>query len=184
MSPDKKTKNEIDHLLINDISIVNDITVLSHFNFDSDHRISIRNYMRNKGNLKIIIPVSRRWEAIMKLEEQLNPIRSKLTERGINEDQIQETYDEFENVLRETTETYGVKRKEETTGDQITEETLQLIKKKREMWKTMGARKMQKQNIEIQKLVKRKIRDDIKNYDNERIKEIVEDTGTIRKIGK
>ncbi len=36
MSPDKKTEYETDHLLINDMSIVNDITVLSHFKFDSD----------------------------------------------------------------------------------------------------------------------------------------------------
>ncbi len=141
--------------------------------------------MRNKGNLKIIIDVSRKGEAIMKLKEQLNPIRSKLTEGGINEDQIQETYDEFEKALRETIETYGVKRKEETTGDKITEEILQQIKKKREMWKKIGGKENSKtkiENIEIQKLVKRKIREDIKNYDNERIKEIIEDTGSIRKM--
>ncbi len=32
--------------------------------------------------------------------------------------------------LREITETNGVKRKEETTGDKLIEETLQLIRKK------------------------------------------------------
>ncbi len=55
------------------------------------------------------------------------------------------------------------------------------------MWKKIGGKENPKtkiENIEIQKLVKRKIRENIKNYDNEMIKEIMEDTGRIHKENK
>ncbi len=38
ISLDKKTKNEIDHMLISDLSIVKDVTTLSQFKFQSNHR--------------------------------------------------------------------------------------------------------------------------------------------------
>ena len=40
MSPDSKTKNEIDHLLINDMRIVENVVCLPSFKFPSDHRIT------------------------------------------------------------------------------------------------------------------------------------------------
>ncbi|XKL66297.1 hypothetical protein PGB90_009717 [Kerria lacca] len=39
-SPDGRTKNEIDHLLTNDLGPIDDISTLSNFDYPSDHKIS------------------------------------------------------------------------------------------------------------------------------------------------
>ncbi len=38
ISPDKKTKNEIDHLLVNYMTIIKDVVVMCNFRFLSDHK--------------------------------------------------------------------------------------------------------------------------------------------------
>jgi len=39
ISPDSKTKNEIDHFLINDNRVINNIVCMPSFKFPSDHRL-------------------------------------------------------------------------------------------------------------------------------------------------
>jgi len=57
IAPDKVTKNEIDHLLINDMRIVKNCQVLARFEFDSDHRvcrcqIQVENRIRYRNGRK------------------------------------------------------------------------------------------------------------------------------------
>lgn len=47
IAPIRRTKNEIDHFLINNKEIVKDVSILSRFEFPSDHRIG-------RGSLQII----------------------------------------------------------------------------------------------------------------------------------
>ena len=81
VSPDKSTRNEIDHMQIDDISLVKKQEVLSRFGYDSDHQIcrgeiwiekrvkSKRGGKESDGNL--IIPQHRKKEAKEWLEEKL-----------------------------------------------------------------------------------------------------------------
>ncbi len=74
VSPDSNTRNEINHILVNDISIITDVTTLSKFSFPSDHRITrgrisipkrvkYKNYCKIKPEEKWMVPVSRRQNA-------------------------------------------------------------------------------------------------------------------------
>lgn len=55
--PNRKVKNEIDHILINNTRLVRDISILSMFMFPSDYRIEkrslrIQNSAKYKGHMK------------------------------------------------------------------------------------------------------------------------------------
>ncbi len=52
ISPNMKTKNEIDHILINDLSIIKNVVTLLHFGFPSDQRITRAKYKSEKNNIQ------------------------------------------------------------------------------------------------------------------------------------
>lgn len=65
--PDGETKNEIDHLLVDDLAIVKNVNVLSRFKFPSDHRIvrgtilipkrvKVKNILKNETIQRKVIP--------------------------------------------------------------------------------------------------------------------------------
>ncbi len=103
-SPDGRTKNEIDHILTDNLHMVKDIGVLSTFLFSSDHlpiRCKIRKEKPNFPNRKrkdniennipssLWIPVHRRLEAEQKLGEELNLVDWENTDSA----NFQENYD-------------------------------------------------------------------------------------------
>ncbi len=76
VSPNSNTRNETDHILVNDISIIKDVTTLPKFSFPSDHRITrgrisipkrvkYKNYCKIKRKEKWMVSVSRRQNANM-----------------------------------------------------------------------------------------------------------------------
>ncbi len=185
MAPDGKTKNEIDHLLINDRSIVKNISILSHFNFPSDHRIArcelripkraqYTNYSKKKAGGKWVIPISKRQEAEGKLKEIL-----KTTNTGSN------PYNILVQGLKDVTREFGVKRKEEKTCDKLSKETLDLIRRKNNLWRKKNKKLKEKIELtEIQKVVKRRVRQDLRKAEESKIQEILEENWSIKKVKK
>ncbi len=66
ISPNKRVKNRIAHLLINDMVIVKDYHVLSQFEFQSDHRLvrckiqiprraRFKGHCRKRGNVETVM---------------------------------------------------------------------------------------------------------------------------------
>ncbi len=81
-SPDSKTKNEIDHVIVNDLRIIKNIKTLAKFEFPSFHRISrveikipkrmrIKNFIEKQEQGRWIIPVKNLGKARRKLIEKL-----------------------------------------------------------------------------------------------------------------
>lgn len=73
-SPDGLTRNEIDHLLINDLRIVQNVEILTAFCFPSDHRLvrcTVKipkraryiNNINKERKASLVIPVDKRSEA-------------------------------------------------------------------------------------------------------------------------
>ncbi len=82
ISPDQKTKNEIAHILTNDLGIIRDVSTLSNFGIFSDHRagrcrteiprrVRIQNYRTTEILGKRIIPVKRWGKVREELKEKL-----------------------------------------------------------------------------------------------------------------
>ncbi len=133
--PDKKTKNEIDHLLVNDVTIIKDVAVIRNFEFLSDHRpvrcsanirprARYRNNILKNCNLKEIIPKSRQEKVNKELREYLQYIKENR-----NKEEVTSLYDKLEGGLKGMYKIYGIRKPKETTKDKITLETLELIKK-------------------------------------------------------
>ncbi len=107
ISSDKKRKNEIDHLLINDTPIIKDEGVISNFGFLSDRRpvhhcINIlpraqyRNSILKNCNLKVIIQRSRQEKVNAELGEYLQYIQENR-----KKEEVTSLYDKLEAGLKE-----------------------------------------------------------------------------------
>ncbi len=86
-SPDTRTKDEIDHMLINDQSVIMDVTTLARFDFPSDHRMSraslvipkgarYNSFRKKEAKGKMIIPVSKMGEAREWITENLKGLKT------------------------------------------------------------------------------------------------------------
>ncbi len=108
-------------------------------------------------------------------------LRKQLIRIGDN----QESYNQLENKIGETIEKFGHKKREEKTGDKSREETLEIIQKKHKpMTKTCKSNREKVEIRELQKLVRRKVREDIRRYDESKIVNIIEDIWSTRKVKK
>ena len=134
MSPDSRTKNEIDHFLIIDSRIVQNIVCLSNFNFSQDHgivrcslkimdRIKYKNYRRSsaKATIKSIIPEQSMRKANEFVKEQIS------INTGENKVGVQSYYNKIEQAIRATLEKFGKEGINIKTDDKITEKTKNLI---------------------------------------------------------
>ena len=101
-SPDGKSRNEIDHILINDLTIIKDVTTLKKFEFSSDHRVGratlkipkrvkILNSLKCKKLKDKIIPLHKIQEVTKCITEKINSEIIETEEQG-----VQELYDRLE----------------------------------------------------------------------------------------
>ena len=193
ISPDGSTKNEIDHVLINDLRIVKGYQILGEGKFPSDHRClrmklqterrcRLKNYKRADRKAKKIIPVSM-------VNTANDIIKKKLIDYGFErEESVQNKYNILEKAILETNEEVGVVKKEVGTNEKISQDTKKLIKQRDKMRRQLKINEPAKTNkiriecAELNKLVKKAIRRDIVDYENSKIMSLVEESETIRKI--
>ncbi len=189
-SPNGKVRNEIDHLLTNNARVVINAEVLSSFAFLSDHRIcrctfkiQDKNKSRNKYLNKaenfsnLVIPVHMVEEANNILADKLN--KSSFWHRG----SVQEKYDIIEEAIKRTIKEAGSFKPKITTDDKLSTETKELIRKRTELKKInpKGTRRTI-ELTELNKLIKKRIREDVEKFDFEQIKSIVELSGSTKKV--
>jgi len=180
-SPDKKTMNEIDHLLANDVTIIRDVTPLNRVEFSSDHRLvrgkieieSRARYYNNKNShqrMKTVIPMYNIDRANEYVIEKFN------ARNGDTISDAQQMYDISELTLSEACEIYGKQKRKENTDDKISEHT-NLIAKREELRNASKINKTKKIELSIlNRLVRRGIKQDIRKYEEEITKEITEES--------
>ncbi len=189
-SPDSNTKNEIDHCLTNDMSIVKDVTTLSRLTFPSDHRmcrarIEISKRAKAKDGYKKtrkiekIIPTYNLSTANKELQEYTGKIVK-------NEAQsMQESYDILEWGIRKIIDKFGVNRGKIKTDDKVTRETKELIEKRNILLRKDQRTREEKIELTLLKSqVKQAIRKDLKDYESTAIEEILEENGSSKKVKK
>lgn len=189
ISPNGNTKNEIDHMLINDMTIVKNVEVLSKFEFSSDHRagrchlqipkrIKYRKGRKRVETKKVIIPVHKLEEAEKFLEEKLSVLEEREQEM-----EVQEIYDIVERSIKETETKYGKEKERESTDDKITKRTKNLIMEREQLRKVKNPTPRQKIELtELQKLVKKEIKKDCREYETKIVKEIIEESSSTRRM--
>jgi hypothetical protein len=140
-------------------------------------RAKFKSYVKtNNKSGQYIIPMYKVDEAKKFLEETLSSKLNNLVHELKRKD-VKQVYKAVNNACNLTIQKYGTSKKQVNTDDKITAETKSLIEKRE---KIKGVRKMtQIQKIElaeINKLVRREIRKDCRNYEEKLTKEIIEDT--------
>ncbi len=137
-------------------------------------RSRYKNFKKKREEGKWIIPVSQTRRAKEELKENL---------RGVEGEQ-----EGYRTIIREVTETlgkYGIRRKEEKTGDKLKHEIIGRINKKNQLRKRkMKKRKDKIELTELQKLVEKKVREDLKEFENSKMKQIIDETLSIKKVKK
>ena len=195
ISPDKYTKNEIDHLLTNDMRIVSNHSVLSSFDFSSDHRLcrgtikipkraKIRNFVTKDkkegiGCSNLVVPVSQVQASKQFLEEQLIKIG------GDGDLDFQLRYDKLCEAIEVTISKFGKKAKDIKTEDKLSTETKKLLKLRQTLAKKNTKSPREKIELgEINKAIRKAIRKDTQEFDEKVIIQTLFDTSSTKKANK
>ncbi len=191
-----RTKNEIDPVLTDKLDMIKDVGVLSTFLFSSDHRPvrckirydrftlpnrKITKNVESKNSGSLWIPVHRRPEAEHKLEEKLNLVDWEKT----NLANLQENYDYLEKILNVIIREFGTNKKQIKTDDKLSPRTKSLIKKRMEITKKITLSvKEQIELIELRKLIKKKIKENLTRFEEEIAENIGESTWSTKQANR
>ena len=192
ISPNRETKNEIDHCLINDLSIVKDVSIINRFKFASDHKLGrvtlvvkrrskYRSYMRNKKSRRVIFPVHQLNGAKTFLSEVLNA-KIGLDTGKTSTLSVHEIYELISDACLQTSQNFGAKNKRAKTDDKLTIKIKNLIEEREQLKGERNSNPKQKIELaEICKLVRREIRRHCKSWEESRPREIIEETWSTKK---
>lgn len=119
------------------------------------------------------IPVNKRELA----EEALDRELSKFKCDNLNPENIQESYNFFEQALNTIAAKFGINKNMVKTEDKLSRETKNLINKRSKIRsRTYLNIKEQIELTELRKVIKKKIWEDIKKFENKLTQEIIEST--------
>ena len=194
-SPNGKTKNEIDHLITNDIRTITNYKVVPDLAFSSDHRPAISNVSIPIGPQVAPTPlqnakgnISNLWIPVHKQEEAKANLKNKLEEVNWGNslsDNLDSAYEKFLKIIVDTLTLFGIDKKHIKTDDKLCSETKGLIERRKVLRdKVCLSIHDQIELVELKKLIKRKIREDIRNFEEAVMTEIIEETWSTRKTKK
>jgi hypothetical protein len=196
LSPDENVKNEIDHLLTNDKTIIYDVDCIATFKFPSDHRpirskikipqrIRYTNFIKrskkeeSRSYMRKSIPLDRIEEVKTQVKERMDAEIKEIDPKR----NLQEYYEKMVKVLETVESEYGKPTEEIKTNDKLSQNTKKLIEKREKLkQKSKKSYREKVELVELRKLVKRKIREDIRNYNNEITRDIIESCWSTRKM--
>ena len=187
-SPDGKTKNEIDHLLTNQVSAILDNRILENFLFSSDHRPVMSHFKAPKAGGRPQVPTTPAKRSIANLwipmHKRATACEALLDRLGqIQWDQnlqnsIQDSYDLVESSIKDVMEEFGISNKNIRTDDKLSSETKLLISKRALIkGKITLSLKEQIEVTELNKTIRKKIREDQRKFNEETAREIIEALG-------
>lgn len=189
LSP-KNFKFEIDYFLARDIDMVQKFYIQKNCKFDSDHRMLVAELeikKKKKRHNRLIqnnpfLKIKSSAEAYKDfLDNQLNNISQEFKD-------VQNYYQAIITCIKEATlreNNIAEDTKSKKISKKLTKETINLINRREELNRIVNKSEEQK-NIHkiIRKETRRQIRKDVNNYEEEAIKQIIEETGSTKKLFK
>lgn len=189
-SPNGEVRNEIDFVLCQDTSIFEDVEVLNRFNLDSDHRI-LRATVKLRGKRERAKTMKRtksnQGKVIMANAEVFQMELKNRFEALYNEDYNEELSPEKEFARLKVCMTESVQETERKAPKadklkKIRPETRELIKKREDLReRRRESTKTEVEFAETRKLVKKKIRQDIDEFNEKLVEDVVENNKSLRK---
>lgn len=189
ISPDKRTKNEIDYILTNDHRIIIDVHVIN-LKFNTDHRL-LRGIIklkkpkksREKYGIKKITPIE--WiSRSERFKEKLQENIIQYSQMNIKND-IQEYYDKLEITLKESMQYIVNNETKIRKNTKLSEKTINIIQERSKLHKKENKSNEEKiMYTEICKIAKRSIKNDLRIYKENIIEEELQNTISTKRIQK
>lgn len=184
----KDTFHENDYLMSHEIDNVLKAEIIHNLPFQSDHRM-VQAYVSTKKQRKHIQKKTSTLKIINSPRSFQKYLNQKLNEEfQVKEDlDIQELYDKIISTIKWAVEQENKEHRstDKIKSKKITEKTKELIMKREELNRKINKTATEKiEHTEIRKLVKREIKNDIRNYEENIIKEILETTKSTKTIKK
>jgi len=181
MSPDGRTRNEIDFIITDKKYIVKDVTVLNQMNIGSDHRMVRATIIINLGHERYRLAKHKRaknWQTPENPDEYQQEITKSLNE-NLQSENIEEISEQITKSILEATNKYCKTQKKE---NKLSQHTLQLMSDRRQL--------LQQENVdyrevrELNKDISKNIRKDIRNYNNEQIEKTIDQNKSLKVLRK
>ena len=185
LSPDGKSKNQIDFILTNKHKFFPSINVINNLNFSTNHRMvraelnsSQPKNPRPKTSLEIIKPNKHL------IGEIANSLNSKLGDykNETKDADTQDKYNWLENKI--TTITKEHSKRKENLNNKMTEKTVNLLNQRAVLISAKNTDKNRKEIARISKEIKENIRKDRRQHRMETIERHVRQSGGIKKAYK
>lgn len=185
----KDTCHEIDYILTQNIPNMQSFKILNKLKFQSDHRlIQVTCHVGKGRKNRISSPKMYKIRYSEKIYEQHLKTRIEEVNKTLNIGSVQEIYNLIEKSIILAVEDENKSNKQPSVrkrSDKISDETKELIEKRETLNKKRNKTAREKiDHAEIRKLVRKKIRNDIKSYGEKIIKQIMSTTGSTRLIKK
>ncbi|KAJ2949787.1 hypothetical protein O0L34_g11101 [Tuta absoluta] len=180
ISPNGNYKNEIDFIMSNNIKVFKDVSVLNHFNFNSDHRM-VRATITGRHARKTRRSFKKENKPLMclgKSDKLVNKLEAMLYENNTTMS-TQEKYKNFINTLKN--ETIKLNRE---GREKISTHTQILLEERKELLKQGKATNNRQKISDISKRINESLRKDRKTRRQNTLKKHIEKTGGVKKAYK
>lgn len=177
VGPNGKVKAEIDYILSSNINIIKNFEVLNRIGIASDHRLIRCKVVLNKqlDRFKRFAKMKKKvdTELLHNRREEYNK-RLNIKLEGLNNVPKRVTLDEWAQELTKIIREESINITAYKTGwkRKLNESTIQLIERRRDIINEKGRHSIE--HIEINKIIRRKIKEDIIQYENSKITEMIE----------
>lgn len=176
LSPDGKTKNEVDFILSNQPKKIRNVEVLHGLGFRSDHRLVRATYMleEEKKSRKTFKSQPKSLKTTEDINCYLKNLKLNIDELNTQNDEydVQTFYNILENIINKSMPSKQKESKVGTVGKIISKQTLDMLTKRTELVKTKQKTKEMKKELSVlYKATSKAIRKDYQNYRNK----IIED---------
>ncbi|GBP48072.1 hypothetical protein EVAR_85687_1 [Eumeta japonica] len=162
ISPDGKTKNEIDFITTNRASYFTNFSVIKRFNFNTNHRLiraELKTYQPRKPRPRLDPAKKLGRQQIeqitIALRDEFADFKDSTRELG-----IQEKYNSFENTIK--TQTKLIAKPKIDTTKWLSTNTTQLLEERKHFISASETRNRRKKLAKISKEIKESIRKDRK----------------------
>lgn len=185
LSPDGKSKNQIDFIMSNKPKCFTNINVINNLNFYTNHRMvrAELNSSQPKNPRPKINPEDIKLNRYL-TEENVNSLNLKLKEykRETKDAGIQEKYNWLECTIKNTIKEN--KTKKENSNNWISEKTTNLLEQRSALISTKRTDNNRKEIAKVSKEIKENIRKDRRQRRMETIERHIRQTGGIKKAYK
>ncbi|CAF4821665.1 unnamed protein product [Pieris macdunnoughi] len=185
LSPDGKSKNQIDFILTNKHKFFPSINVINNLNFNTNHRM-VRAELNSSQPKNPRPKISRENIKINKhlIGEIANSLNSKLKDYKYEtkDADTQDKYNWLENKIATTTKEHS--KRKENLYNRMTEKTVNLLNQRAVLISAKNTGKNRKEIARISKEIKENIRKDRRQHRMETIERHIRQTGGIKKAYK